>query len=469
MIPVIMCGGSGSRLWPVSREAHPKPFIRLEDGQSLLQKAYLRGLQQGDVTEVLTVTNRDLLFKVRDELGAIAPDTLSQTYILEPFARNTAAAVAAAAIDIANRHGPDCLMLVLAADHLIGHEVRFKEAVATATALAREGRLVTFGIEPTSPETGYGYIEYEGHRVMRFIEKPDQQTAAAYVASGRYLWNAGIFCFSAGVLLAEMQQHCPDVLAATESAIRSAQRMSGSRYQHLECSAQDFEAIPNISFDYAVMERSSQVAVVPCDIAWSDIGSWGALGALTPADAQGNRVIGQAQLHDVHQCVIQSPDRLVGAVGVRDLIIIDTPDALLVADKNRSQDVKHVFSSLKAQNHEAYKLHTTVQRPWGQYTVVEAGKGFKIKRLLVRPGASLSLQKHAHRSEHWVVVSGCARVFNNEQEFTLMPNQSTYIEASHRHRLSNDGAEDLVIIEVQTGDYLGEDDIVRFHDHYGRA
>ena len=472
LIPTILCGGAGSRLWPVSRELHPKPFIRLADGQSLLQKAWLRGAMLPDVIEVLTVTNRELFFKTEDEYREVARANCRNFvngYILEPFGRNTAPAIAAAALQVSASHGDDALMLVLAADHIIVDQPAFTQAVAQATLLAAQGKLVTFGIKPEAPETGYGYIEADGNSVIRFVEKPSFEKAQEYVDSGRYLWNSGMFCFTAGTLLREMGQHCPAILAATRACMAKSRRAEGKGFTQVELDPETFDQVPDKSIDYAVMEKSGNVAVVPCSIGWSDIGSWAALGDLTEPDAKGNRVEGEAILYEVANCYIQSNERLIGAVGVNDLIIIDTPDALLVADRSRAQDVKHLYASLKAQGHEAHKLHRTVHRPWGTYTVLEEGPRFKIKRIEVKPGASLSLQMHHHRSEHWIVVSGMARVVNGDNELFVNTDESTYIPAGHKHRLANPGIVDLIIIEVQSGEYLGEDDIVRFDDKYNRT
>src|SRR5574340_126979 len=487
LIPTILCGGAGSRLWPVSRELHPKPFIRLADGQSLLQKAWLRGVVLPDVAETLTVTNRELFFKTEDEYREVTGAQhkgISNSFILEPFGRNTAPAIAAAALQAAASHGEGAILLVLAADHLIADQPAFAQAVAQAMQLAAQGKLVTFGIRPESPETGYGYIEADldsplphggaladsaGFPVLRFVEKPGVEKAQEYVASGRYLWNSGMFCFSAGTMLREMQQHCPDILSATRACLEQSRQALGKGYIQIEIDPETFERVPDDSIDYAVMEKSRNVAVVPCSIGWSDIGSWSALGDLTAPDAQGNRIEGEALLHDVSNCYIQSNQRIVGGVGINNLIIIDTPDAVLVADRNRSQDVKHLYARLKAEGHDAHRLHTTVHRPWGTYTILEEGSHFKIKRIEVKPGACLSLQMHHHRSEHWIVVSGMARVVNGEQEILVSTNESTYIPAGHKHRLENPGVVDLVMIEVQSGEYLGEDDIVRFDDVYGRC
>ena len=469
LIPVVLCGGAGSRLWPVSRETHPKPFIRLGDGQSLLQKAFLRGAQLPGVAEVLTVTNRELLFKTKDEYRVVNSNRLATSFILEPFGRNTAAAIAAATLHVSKMHGEEAIMLVLAADHLIADQEAFSSAVAQATMLARQQKLVTFGIQPDAPETGYGYLEVDGHDVLRFVEKPSQEKAREYMDSGRFLWNSGMFCFQAGTMLQALEAHCPDILSKTQQCVEQSRKVEGDGVVEQELDAATFAAVPDDSIDYAVMERASHVAVVPCSIGWSDIGSWSALGDLIAPDAHGNRIKGDALLHDVSNCFIQSSQRMIGAVGVDNLVIVDTPDALLVADRERLQDVKVLYKELKAQGHDAHKHHLTAHRPWGTYTVLEESPQYKIKRIEVKPGESLSLQMHHHRSEHWIVVSGTARVVNGDQEFLVRTNESTYIPAGHKHRLENPGVLDLVLIEVQSGEYLGEDDIVRFEDIYGRV
>ncbi|KYO97867.1 mannose-1-phosphate guanylyltransferase/mannose-6-phosphate isomerase [Pseudomonas aeruginosa] len=474
LIPCIVSGGSGTRLWPVSRESMPKPFMRLADDQSLLQKTFLRIAGLPDVARLLTVTNRDLLFRTLDDYRAVNRSGLAQDLLLEPVGRNTAPAIAAAALHVQEHFGDQAQLLILPADHLIRDEQAFAAAVAEARGLAAQGYLVTFGITPERAETGFGYIEQgaplgNGFRVARFVEKPDQATAQSYLDSGKYLWNAGMFCFQAATVLQELERHAPEVLIAARAALADGSSLENGQCRQRELAAGAFAEAPDISVDYALMERSDKVAVVPCSIGWSDIGSWQALRELSAADENGNQVRGESVLHDVSNCYIDSPKRLVGAVGVHDLIIVDTPDALLVADAARSQDVKFVAQELKRRGHDALRLHRTVSRPWGTYTVLEEGRRFKIKRIVVRPKASLSLQMHHHRSEHWIVVSGMALVENGEREFLLNTNESTFIPAGHSHRLSNPGIIDLVMIEVQSGEYLGEDDIVRFNDIYGRA
>lgn len=471
LIPVILSGGAGTRLWPVSREAHPKPFIRLSDGQSLLQKTFLRAANLPGVDEILTVTNRDHYFKTKDEYLECNAG-VKASFLLEPCGRNTAPAVALAALRIAEFHGPETVLLVLPADHLIADLAAFGFAVAAACDLAGQECLVTFGIQPAAPETGFGYIQAGdgigvGRKVVRFVEKPDAAKAAEYIAAGNFYWNSGMFCFQAGALLSAMEAACPDTLQAAR-ACWAATRDKGADVAMVELDSASFAAQPNISIDYAVMETANNVAVVPCDLGWSDIGSWNALRDLVAPDESGNRSLGDALIVDSRNTFVQSENHLVAAVGVEDLIIVDTEDAVLVTHKDKSQDVRKIVDQLKQHGHQAYRLHRTVSRPWGTYTVLEEGKRFKIKRIEVKPGASLSLQMHHHRSEHWVVVAGMAKVTNGDREILIRTDQSTYIPAGTAHRLSNPGVIDCVMIEVQTGDYLGEDDIVRYDDCYGR-
>ncbi|UVL40512.1 mannose-1-phosphate guanylyltransferase/mannose-6-phosphate isomerase [Pseudomonas sp. B21-040] len=478
LIPVILSGGAGTRLWPVSREGHPKPFMTLPDGQSLLGKTYRRaaGLLDGR-GDIVTVTNRDYYFQSRDHYQDAQLSRHRGHFMLEPTGRNTAPAIAAAALSLQVLHGDQAIMVVMPADHLIVNETAFQSAVEHAVALAKDGFLVTFGVVPTAPETGFGYIEtgaaLDGKgaaKVQRFVEKPDLQTATHYLESGNFLWNSGMFCFSVGSVLAQLQLHAPELLAQTQSCMTASRPVETVGYLQQELCPTLFAEITDISIDYALMERSDKVVVVPAGFDWSDIGSWGAVAALVPADAQNNRASGDAVFVDSHNNFVQSEDRLVAAVGVDNLIIIDTADAVLVAHADRAQDVRRVAKQLKDKKHEAYRLHRTVSRPWGTYTVLEEGPRFKIKRIVVKPGGKLSLQMHHHRNEHWVVVEGMAKVTNNGTDTHLVAkNESTFIAAGHKHRLENPGVIDLVIIEVQSGEYLGEDDIVRFEDQYGRT
>lgn len=476
LIPVILSGGAGTRLWPVSREAHPKPFMRLPDGQSLLQKTWARSAALDGVEHILTVTNKDYYFQTRDEYARIGrTQRLNQSFVLEPAGRNTAPAIAMAAVRIRERFGDDAVMLVLPADHVIEDLTSFGAAVARAEQLAEDEYLCTFGIRPTAPETGYGYIEQGemlaasesapgAFQVNRFVEKPDRDAAEAYLKAGTFLWNAGMFCFKPSVMLAALERHAPEVFQAAQACWEA----SGKGMEPLMLDAETFATAPAISFDYAVMERADRVAVVASEFDWSDVGSWAAVGALAELDAHGNRTVGETLCVDSENCYIHSDGRLIATLGVNDLIVVDTPDALLVVDRARCQDVKRIVERLKAEGHEAYRLHRTVHRPWGTYTVLEEGDRFKMKRIVVKPGAELSLQMHHHRSEHWIVVSGTAKVINGEREYLVRSNESTYVPAGNQHRLTNPGVIELVMIEVQSGDYLGEDDIVRMEDNYGR-
>lgn len=476
IIPVIISGGSGTRLWPASRESHPKPFMHMEDGQSLLTKTYRRATQLNvPVQELVTVTNREHYFESRDHLLAAGLSEVSSRFILEPNGRNTAPAILMAALAIQAEHGDDVVMLVLPADHLIDDQYAFAEATDTAIALARENYLVTYGIQPTHAETGFGYIEKgqplatAGFTAQRFVEKPDSTTAEEYLSSGQFLWNSGIFCFSVGGLLEQFKEHMPDSLGQAQLCLASSCKARMGSVTQLELDAATFNALDNISVDYALLERSQKVAVVPVDFDWNDIGNWQAFSQLTNADQQGNRISGEGLLVNTRNTFVHSNERLIATVGVDDLIIIDSPDALLVAHADAAQDVREVVKQLKKQNHEAYRLHKTVYRPWGSYTILEEGSRFKIKRLVVKPGEALSLQMHHHRSEHWIVVQGMAKVVNGSSERLVNTNESTYIGAGHQHRLENPGVIELVLIEVQSGEYLGEDDIVRLADQYGRV
>ncbi|WP_210308037.1 mannose-1-phosphate guanylyltransferase/mannose-6-phosphate isomerase [Mesorhizobium huakuii] len=468
IVPVIISGGVGSRLWPISRALHPKPFIPLPGGGTLIRRTYARAAGLAGVDQIVTVTNRDLLFLTADEYAEVVAPDVKNTFLLEPFGRDTAAAVALAALQVA-RDDPDAVLVVLPADHLILDEAGFGAAVAKAAAIAATGRIVTFGMKAESPETGFGYIEAEGDTVLRFVEKPNAERAAQFIASGRFFWNSGMFCFAARSMIAAMQELCQDVLSNARAALEKARTSGAADRTTVEIDRDAFAAVPAVSIDYAVMEKAKNVGFVPCNFDWSDIGSWNVLSKLVPADDSGNRTTGETMLHDVTNCYVHSEDRLVGLVGVSDLLIVDTPDALLIAHKDKAQEVKDLYNRLKTEGHEAATVHRTVHRPWGTYTVLEEGPRFKIKRIEVKPNARLSLQAHHHRSEHWVVVSGTAKVVNGQSEILLATNQSTYIPCGHKHRLENPGILPLVMIEVQSGEYLGEDDIVRFDDVYGRA
>ena len=474
LIPVILSGGSGTRLWPVSRSAYPKPFMRLADGESLLAKTLARARSVAGEAPVLTVTGRDYYFLSRDAYAEVPGASLDRLpFLLEPAGRNTAPAIVLAALYAREHLAADAVLIVLPADHLIRDTAAFGADVRRAEALAHDGWLVTFGIPPTAPETGFGYIRMgeaiagrEGRRIDAFVEKPDRATAAEYLASGEYVWNSGMFCFRADALLDTAKTTCPDVYAAALACYAGATSYDSP----LEFPRDTFLAQPDISIDYAVMERASRRAVVPARFDWSDIGSWKAVSELeSESDEQGNRVRGQAILIEARNCYIQSDRRLVAAVGVQDLVVVDTGDAVLVADRDRAQQVKLVVDRLRAERHDSATHHQTVHRPWGSFTVLEDAPDAKVKRLVVKPGQVLSLQYHHRRSEHWTVVRGVARVRIGEREFDLHANESAYIPMHTVHRLENPTAEDIHLIEVQCGDYFGEDDIVRLEDRYGRV
>jgi mannose-1-phosphate guanylyltransferase/mannose-6-phosphate isomerase len=477
LVPVILSGGAGTRLWPVSRKALPKPFMRLADGETLAAKTLKRALSvAGDEAKVLTVTSRDYYFLTRDAYLEVLPEGDRFAFVLEPCARNTAAAIGAAARWVQSHYGPEAQLLVLPADHLIQNIDRFAEAVQQAQARAAQGELVTFGIYPTRPETGFGYIRAGEARndpsnagrvfeVAEFVEKPDLETAKEYLASGNYSWNSGMFLFRADTMLNALEEHAEGVATGLEHMWQGMD----DQVQPLELPLAEFSELPDISIDYAVMEPAAKRSVVECDLGWSDIGSWRAISELYQSDDSGNRIRGKAVLVDSRDCYVQSEDRLVAAVGVDELVIVDTGDAVLVASNDRVQEVRQVVKRLTKEDHDAATYHRTVYRPWGSYTVLEDAEDCKVKRLVVKPGQILSLQKHQRRSEHWTVIRGTAQVRVGDEESILGPNESTWIPVNTLHRLHNPSDEDLHLIEVQTGDYFGEDDIERFEDVYGRS
>jgi len=479
VIPVILSGGAGTRLWPLSRETAPKPSMPLPDGDTLLAKTAARALAVAGVADFLTVTNREYYFHTKDAYAGVRDRLPPKTsYLLEPFGRNTAPAVALAALWAQRRHDGNAVLLVLPADHLIRDHAAFVFAVARASTLAQAGSLVTFGIDPAHPETGFGYIECgaaiagdgaHAFKAVRFVEKPPLEKARQYLAAGNYAWNSGMFCFTVDAVLAAFARHAPAVLDAVRTIVAGH---ANSDAATLEIDAKLFANAPDISLDYAVMEKAAAegaVAVVRGTFDWSDVGSWQAMAELSEADSDGNRGQGERVTIGTRGTYVHAGDRVVATVGVENMVIVDTPDAVLVAHRDHLQRVKDVVGELKARGHESYRLHKTVARPWGAYTVLEDAPGFKIKRIEVKPGAALSLQLHHRRSEHWVVVAGVAKVTRGEDTFIVNANGSTYIPVETKHRLENPAAEPLVMIEVQCGDYLGEDDIVRFDDKYGRV
>ena len=471
LVPVILSGGAGTRLWPVSRRAHPKPFMELIDGETLAEKTLLRAKLVAGNAPVITVTSRDYYFYTRDLYSGLKNSTGNEQFLLEPMGRNTAPAIALAAMSVRDSAGEEASLLVMPADHLIADLSKFEASVREAVRLSEQGFLVTFGIYPTHAETGYGYIrqgealtEDGGYRVAEFVEKPDKATAIKYLESGEYHWNSGMFCFQAGTFLESLKVNAPDVYAA---AVRVWEATDTSQ-SPVEFPAELFSQCPSISIDYAVMERADNTAVVASDFGWSDIGSWKAISELYESDESGNSIKGKAIMVGSTDCFVQSEDRVVAAVGVKGLVIVDTGDAVLVADRNQAQDVKEVVAQLSELKHEAVNFHKTVHRPWGSFAILEDAPDCKVKRLVVKPGQVLSLQLHHRRAEHWTVVEGKAKIRLGDEEFVLEANQSTYIPTGTLHRLENPGDKDIHLIEVQTGDYFGEDDIERLEDIYGR-
>lgn len=467
--PVILSGGSGTRMWPSSRHNLPKQFLALAGERSLYQETVLRASGLEGAQAPVTVCSDDHRFMVGEQLQEIGQS--SGGILLEPVARNTAPAIALAALHVLARD-PEAILLVMPADHLIEDESAFRAAVGRAQALAGQDWLVTFGITPGYAETGYGYVERgdalgeAGFRVASFVEKPDLETAGKYVAAGTHAWNSGMFLFRAQGYLDELGAHAPDILAAAREAFAAA----ASDLDFIRVDAAAFAASPSDSIDYAVMEKTGRAAVVPVDCGWSDIGSWSSLWAVSERDGNGNYHQGDVISVDSSGSLVRASERrLIATVGVDDLVVIDTADATLVARKDRVQDVKQVVEQLKAAGRSEHLFHRKVYRPWGSYDSIGMGPRFQVKRITVKPGAALSLQRHRHRAEHWVVVSGVAEVTCDDRVFELRENESTFIPLGSIHRLRNLGTEVVELIEVQSGSYLGEDDIERFEDVYGRA
>jgi mannose-1-phosphate guanylyltransferase/mannose-6-phosphate isomerase len=464
-IPVVLCGGSGTRLWPLSRSHLPKQFLPLVSERTMLQETVMR-LQGLDGAEApIAIANEEHRFLVAEQLRGISRP--AQALVLEPAGRGTAAAAAAAALIVPQK---DALMLVMPADHAIGNLPRFHAAIRTAANYAAQGAFVVFGVAPSRPHTGYGYIKQGTPRddvfvVDRFVEKPNLETAEAFLAAGGYLWNSGIFVFRADRYLAELERYRPDVAKALREAMSSAQRDA----DFIRPQREAFLAAPEDSIDRAVMEKTRDAVVVPASFEWSDVGSWSALWDLGEKDALGNVSQGDVLAHDSHGCYLRSDGRLVAAVGVENLVVIETSDALLVSTRERADDVRIAVEQLKKVKRTEPAIHRRVYRPWGYYESIDAGDGFQVKRLMIKPGARLSLQRHKHRAEHWVVVSGEAKVTRENEELQLRANQSTYIPTGAKHRLENPGVAPLYVIEVQSGAYLGEDDIERFADDYRRT
>lgn len=462
--PVILAGGTGSRLWPLSRELYPKQLIKLLGSRSLLQTTLERVKALPGAAPPVVVVGEEHRFLTKTQIEELK--TFPEYHLLlEPVGRNTAAAICGAALFVRQYLDNESVLLVLPADHLITAVEAFAAAVREACLLAEAGNVTTFGIVPTSPETGYGYIARgEGNRVLSFVEKPDLQTAREYIAGGRHLWNSGMFAFTVETFLAELSRYEPVLIEQMTRAVADG-KWDGVFFRF---DKEAMEPCTNDSIDYALMEKTDRAAVVEADIGWSDVGSWRALWELAEKDDRGNVLSGDVILEDVENSLIRAGDSLVAAIGLRDTMVVETADAVLVAPIARSQDVKKIVEQLKLRGRNEFLIHRTVHRPWGSYTTLESGERFQIKRITVNPGARLSLQMHHHRHEHWVVVKGMAKVTNGEKVILLDENKSTYITAGQKHRLENPGTIPLELIEVQIGSYLGEDDIVRYDDEYGR-
>jgi len=474
LYPVIMAGGSGTRFWPLSRQLFPKQLLRIMGDETLIQQTMRRVICASAPHRVMISTNPAQAESIRVQLSDWK-EALADNFVLEPEGRNTAPAIALVALELVRRD-PDAIMLVVPADHIVKGQRAFDSAVALAAMLANQDYLVTFGIKPIRPETGYGYIRpnrkvtlkklgrLKGHPVSRFVEKPDAAKAAQYLKAGDYYWNSGMFIWRAATILEEIRLQQPVLFHGIDEIGRLIQERASRQ-------AMDdvYRTLPSISIDTGVMERSKRAAIVPVSFQWSDVGSWGSLDEVTPKNKSGNVVVGRVVDVDSHRTIIYGDRRLVATIGLADMVVVDTPDATLVCPKSRAQDVKQLVDILKRQRAPEHLEHLTVHRPWGSYTVLEEGLGYKVKRVTVKPGGRLSLQMHHRRSEHWVVIAGTARVTRGDEVFGLKVGHSTEIPVETRHRLENPGQETLHIIEVQNGPYLGEDDIVRFQDDYGRT
>lgn len=467
LIPVILAGGSGTRLWPLSRQQYPKQFLNLFGEQTMLQQTLLRLIGINELLDPIIVCNEDHRFIVAEQLHQVG---IKGSIILEPLARNTAPAIALAALK-ANEIHPNATLLVLPADHLIKNIEAFHNAIEVAVNSAQSGTLATFGIVPSRPETGYGYIQtrvdnskLSVFEVEQFVEKPELLTAEEYLRAGNYLWNSGMFAFTTSSIISALETHQPDCLKASQIAFDKSQ----TDIDFLRIDKESFAKSPNVSIDYAVMEKSDNVVCVPLDASWSDVGCWKSYWEISDKDANGNVGVGDVISVDTKNTIAFSEDKLLSTMGVEDLVVVNTQDAVLVAHKNQAQCVKNITDILKKSNRREHINHRKVNRPWGYYDSIDFGERFQVKRIQVKPGASLSLQMHHHRAEHWIVVKGTAIVKREEEEIILSENESTYIPLGVKHRLLNPGKLPLEIIEVQSGSYLGEDDIVRFEDTYSR-
>jgi mannose-1-phosphate guanylyltransferase/mannose-6-phosphate isomerase len=467
IVPVILSGGAGTRLWPLSRELHPKQLLALTSDHTMIQETALRTRGLPSAVAPVVVCNEQHRFMVAEQLRVLGVSPSAT--ILEPVGRNTAPAIALAAHAAVAAHGADCALLVLPADHVIRDVAAFQQAVRVALPAVSKGKLVAFGVVPNQPETGYGYIRRSASQeevapIAQFVEKPTLEKAREFVASGEYLWNSGMFLFGAKRYLDELGAHAADIAAASREAYEKAKR----DLDFLRIDAEAFAKCRSDSIDYAVMEKTRDAVMVPLDAGWSDVGSWSSLHQAVKQDASGNVAKGDVIVEDTTGSYLYAESRLIAAVGLKDHVVVETKDAVLVAPKDKVQDVKKLVAKLKEGGRYEHSLHREVHRPWGSYDSVENGERYQVKRLSVKPGASMSLQMHHHRAEHWIVVSGTARITRGDEVFLLSENESTYIPIGAKHRIENPGKVPLHIIEVQSGSYLGEDDIVRFEDRYGR-
>jgi mannose-1-phosphate guanylyltransferase/mannose-6-phosphate isomerase len=467
LVPVILSGGAGTRLWPLSRELHPKQLLALTSDHTMIQETALRTRGLPSAVAPVVVCNEQHRFMVAEQLRVLGVSPSAT--ILEPVGRNTAPAIALAAHAAVAAHGADCALLVLPADHVIRDVAAFQQAVRVALPAVSKGKLVAFGVVPNQPETGYGYIRRSASQeavapIAQFVEKPTLEKAREFVASGEYLWNSGMFLFGAKRYLDELGAHAADIAAASREAYEKAKR----DLDFLRIDAEAFAKCRSDSIDYAVMEKTRDAVMVPLDAGWSDVGSWSSLHQAVKQDASGNVAKGDVIVEDTTGSYLYAESRLIAAVGLKDHVVVETKDAVLVAPKDKVQDVKKLVAKLKEGGRYEHSLHREVHRPWGSYDSVENGERYQVKRLSVKPGASMSLQMHHHRAEHWIVVSGTARITRGDEVFLLSENESTYIPIGAKHRIENPGKVPLHIIEVQSGSYLGEDDIVRFEDRYGR-
>ena len=472
LIPIILCGGSGTRLWPMSRQSFPKQFHTLIKNEqlTLLQRTHSRINGLSNIKEPILICNEEHRFIVAEQMREI--DIKPYQIILEPFKRNTASAIAIAALKALNKFD-DPNLLILSSDHEIKNEEKFNEIVKIGLDYANKGRIVTFGSMPNSPETGYGYIEAEnelnqmnikGENITKFLEKPNKQTAKKLIKDKRYAWNSGIFLFNANLIISEINNFHPQIIKYCRKALNK--NLIDLDFQRLD--VESFKKCPNISIDIAVMEKTKLGTVLPLDAGWSDIGSWDSLWNISPKDNNGNVLNGKVLINDTKNSYLKSEERLIVGLGIKDLIVIETDDAILVANKNKSQNIKEIVQNLEKDNDPVAKEHKKIYRPWGHYISIKENSEWKVKMIFVKPKAKLSLQRHKYRSEHWIIVEGDAIVQLEHKMISLSKNQSTYIPKGSKHRIINDGHKPLVLIEVQTGSYLGEDDIERFQDAYGR-